>query len=180
MTAVSTPSRHHDAPTEPEPPTPGSPLAAPCRRCGRDDGCIPPGHIHPAWSLGYCMACYMSLYRLVERGEFGTMHQANAAVPYTGNCGQPTGHDIAHARAQGRTWSRLCRLRDHAARHLPATIPALPLPPDRDTTPALLMRHSKAWRDGEAIDLARDWHTLRPTPPDGWRFAATDDAARAA
>lgn len=178
---MTAPTRRPDAaPTDPEPPTPGAALAAPCLRCGREDGLIERRGRSPRRTLGYCHSCYGTLDDLVAHHGFRDTHQANAAIPYTGNRGQPASQVYAHARAQGRTWSRQSRLLDRAARHLPATIPALPLPPDRDTTPALLMRHSKAWRDGEAIDRARDWHTLRPTTPDGWRFAATDDAAREA
>jgi hypothetical protein len=155
-------------------------LAVACLRCGREDGYVQSGCYRPWRAQGFCQSCYTALTEMVARWGFRDHHQAHAAEPYTGNQGENVHQRHGRICAQGRAWSRQSALLDRLGGFLPATSPALPLPPDRDTTPAILMRHSKAWRDGEALDQARDWHTLRPTTPGGTPIAlATDDAAAA-
>jgi endogenous inhibitor of DNA gyrase (YacG/DUF329 family) len=163
-------ARH--TPTDPEPPTP---RAAPCRNpaCGTTGGARRVAGSAPARRRGYCNACYQR----AKRAGFPAIvppPQVRAVSLVAHICAECERPFSAPAAPERRFCSRRCGALGRHAKH-PAPIPAGLSPVLRPD------RAGPVWTGLALVKYpAPTWHTLRPAPPDGWRFAATDDAARAA
>jgi hypothetical protein len=154
--------------------------AAPCRECGDTAGYIPPQCQRPWRGRGRCKRCYA---RAHYRGALG-LHTGPCL-----SCGP--GRSLLARGLCGPCYSRAVArgvlARYPACGRVPVAYAEARFAKHPDPIPAgqsPILRPDPAQPVWTGLALAKypapTWHTLRPTTPDGWRFAATDDARRAA